>query len=138
MRSGIKPNSNQDAQKIVEYYSSVYLASTLLKQGNSKHPESLKRFGLLENLEKSFDFALLPQYSKEASYRNLKDRQDDSYNSSSISGASALSNLMKNYAESVLANKDKHSKHGSSNASKPPSSNNSSLQSVENQKNAAY
>jgi len=46
--------------KVVEYFSSVYLASILLKQRSSKKPEPFNQFGILQDLEKSFDFSFLP------------------------------------------------------------------------------
>lgn len=53
-------HSQEVKPKIVEFYSPVYLAAIVLKNGVNSSEEQIKKYGLLERLDKSFDFSLLP------------------------------------------------------------------------------
>lgn len=51
---------------MVEFYSPVYLAAIVLKHGANSSEEQIKKYGVLEKLQKSFDFNLLPSQSMSA------------------------------------------------------------------------
>lgn len=56
-----RSSSHETPKKIIEFYSPVYLASIVLKHGVEQSQEQIQKYGLLERLEKSYDFNLLPK-----------------------------------------------------------------------------
>lgn len=52
--------SHQNGSKVIEFYSAVYMAGIALKNGVNTSEEQIKKFGLLEKLDRSYDFRSLP------------------------------------------------------------------------------